>query len=67
MEGDFWTLINTRSAVRRYATRMDMAGWPVQLNGCLSILDGGAEGRVVVCTENLIRVDDAMESPKLAE
>ena len=23
--------------------------------------------QMVVCTENLIRVDDAMESPKLAE
>jgi hypothetical protein len=29
--------------------------------------EGKPVGAVVVCTDNLIRVDDAMESPKLAE
>jgi hypothetical protein len=37
---------------------------------CLAVfyrIMNGNEARLVVCTENLIRVDDVMESPKLAE
>ena len=30
-------------------------------------LSSGAPANPLVCTENLMRVDDAMESPKLAE
>jgi acyl-coenzyme A thioesterase PaaI-like protein len=35
--------------------------------GFLAAMLDAATGNAVVCTENLIRVDDVMESPKLAE
>jgi hypothetical protein len=36
--------------------------------GCAkSMPNAGVGARNLVCTENLIRVDEAMESPKLAE
>jgi hypothetical protein len=33
----------------------------------LAVLASPFKSKVGVCTENLIRVDDVMESPKLAE
>ncbi len=46
------------------------SGCAAALNGVLQVglgLNEADDLAAVVCTENLIRVDDVMESPKLAE